>query len=292
MYPQVQCHHRGDLPILYGVDRRTGIVRKGLPSSGGIVLPALSAGESMPLIPKTEMRQRSHGTALLLTLAISGCSASGELRHEARAAHEERHVPVFRRRGPTCPSDMIDENGVCWACPLENWQDCQRRCEDGSPGACTILAMEAQIGFRMPEADERLAQVYYRRACDGGAGRACVEVAKCHFKGKYCPKDPARAREILRTWCEAGTGRACVAYGQVKIEDGEAAAGFSYAERGCVELGDPAACLSLRKLCSEYPAHAPTDCVDVAREHACRAGDKEACAGDLGEGWIRLPISH
>lgn len=187
---------------------------------------------------------------------------------------------------------MVGVSSVCWACPVVDVAECQLRCDNGNGGACEIRAIQARAGWGLEEPDERLAQAFEEQGCKRGSPWACVKVAICHLKGGKCPPDPVRALTILKEECDAGIALACAAYGQVKIEAGEASAGFAYAEHACVGLDDAAGCRFLRKLCAEYPENAPVRCVDTARERACGLGDERACAGDLGEARTYLPISR
>jgi TPR repeat protein len=81
-------------------------------------------------------------------------------------------------------------------------------CQRGSAIGCALLAVSfGKNGTGSLSEKETVA--LYERACVGGVGWACVNVAVMHDVGDGVPRDPPKAKAFFRRGCELGEKKAC-----------------------------------------------------------------------------------
>lgn len=215
--------------------------------------------------------------ALTLSVAsLLGCSAQSDAR--VKVPSQVGPGAVIPRPVEGCPSLMVTYSKLCTACRLTSRGDCERKCESGDFDSCAVAGLIADVGLDGP-VDSTLAQDYFRRGCEGGSLWACDGVAHCLRRGDVCKKDTVRASGMFDDLCARGLAVSCSAAARMHLSSGDASLGFEYAEKGCGELHDRAACVSLARLCTEFSSVARPGCLQRAKARACQYGDKGSCAG-------------
>jgi len=183
---------------------------------------------------------------------VPGCAAP--LRLELRPVTDDAPPASEPSAGdeaqasPQCPPNMhSDDQGKCtqstssapYVCSFADHADCEKQCQAGSPGSCSLLARNYELG-RGVKIDLVRAEQLYNLACRGGSPPGCGRLGALLIQR---PATRDEGFELLRKSCKAGFFEACSVVNP-SITKSEAAA---LARRGC-DGGDAQSCWWLGQL--------------------------------------------
>jgi TPR repeat protein len=86
----------------------------------------------------------------------------------------------------------------------------QRACDQQWPSAC------AQLADQTMTTDKAKSAPYWERACDGGHGMSCQNLAVMHHFGDTVPKDDTKALPYLERACALGIQNSCLLAAEVR----------------------------------------------------------------------------
>lgn len=122
-------------------------------------------------------------------------------------------------------------------------------CTSGALHDCNIYGMLQLLGMTsaVPRNLERGAAML-ARACAGGIGAACGNLADAYLSGGDVDKDVNKAAHLYGQACEKGFASGCTAVGTLIHVDkeipGDAASAFRYFRKGC-DGGDATGCVAI-----------------------------------------------
>lgn len=152
-------------------------------------------------------------------------------------------------------------------------------CRASDPAACSALGVMAELGLA-GDADPKLARSLYRRACEGGNQRGCVNSGRLTVAtSSSTPAELDRARGMFAFACEEHEMTGCTALGRM-FADGrgvtkDVTAARALLERGCAAR-DAEACFQLAELPLAGGASDPMQVAELYVK-ACVAGHQAAC---------------
>jgi len=152
------------------------------------------------------------------------------------------------------------------------------QCAAGTPWACSVLGVLAELGLGM-RPDRARAGALYRRACEAGNPRGCGNLGELLLADTERGSQPDGALALLQVACDAGHARPCATLGRTYAKGAlvprEPALAARFLERACAR-GDGFACLDLADL-SQNSAGSHLLRTDDLVEKACRQGNDAAC---------------
>jgi TPR repeat protein len=82
-------------------------------------------------------------------------------------------------------------------------------CDHGRVASCTSVGLQMAFGTFGRTKDEKGAVPFLDKACLGGDGQGCHELAVMFENGRGVARDPARAKELHEKACAAGAKASC-----------------------------------------------------------------------------------
>ena len=235
------------------------------------------------------------GCRSLLRLELEPIVASTSESKRADAAAGSGQARVEAQKAVDCGSGMVFADGKCTTasedrprfCSPWDFADCELQCRKGDAASCDqagYLIVSGQAG----PLDDRLANAFFEKACDGGVTSGCVNLgARLVFGTSTTPATPIGI-PYLEKACREGEPRGCTTLGDVAWhgfagvrKDVQAAVHFY--TWGC-NGGDAYACTNLGVL--YMGAGAPDVPIDDEKSldlsiRACLGGVSTAC-GNTG----------
>jgi TPR repeat protein len=157
-------------------------------------------------------------------------------------------------------------------------------CASGALHDCNVYGMVQLLGMTTAVAKNAERAVgLLTRACDGGVGAACGNLADAYLSGGQIDKDVKKAAGLYARACGAGFASGCTAVGTLihvdKLIAGDAASAFAQFRKGC-DGGDPTGCIAVGHLALSGEG-VDKDVVGAARAYkkACDVRDVRGCQG-------------
>jgi hypothetical protein len=138
----------------------------------------------------------------------------------------------------TCPQgSRADDHGKCvapsaqpYVCDFHEPADCEKQCQAGSPGSCSVLARSYETGRGVTK-DATHALKLYVDACNAGSPPACGHLGNLLVGSE---RTRQKGLELLDRACKAGWMPACSSAAQALLSSKTSAAeAYSAARRGC-----------------------------------------------------------
>src|SRR5258708_3349985 len=127
--------------------------------------------------------------------------------------------------------------------------DCDARCQQGDPPACTALALVHELALETTP-NRAYAARLLDRACAAGDGAACNDPGVLHAKGLGFPVEVERAETLYTVACDRGSVTGCANLAMSRAWGADAPAEIAHAasvvETACVSSRDAHACAALR----------------------------------------------
>lgn len=169
-----------------------------------------------------------------------------------KTAHRGAEKSLFGALSGTLVASFLFAAAGCTPASLRNLQ---RGCDQGSGAACSRLGTayyEGKDDKGQPiDLDLEKARRAFESACSHDDAASCSSLGDMLVKGEGGPADGARGVSLHRRACELGAGAACVK-SAVAYRDGASVArspelAAAQARRGC-EKGDSASCALFKEL--------------------------------------------
>jgi TPR repeat protein len=215
---------------------------------------------------------------------VPGCAAP--LRLELRPVTgdaAQASAPNEEPPAPKCPGGtQLDDQGTCiatniavpYVCSFAAHADCEKQCQAGSMGSCSLLGRNYQLG-RGVKKDEARAEQLFSLACRAGSPPGCGRL------GEMLVERPAtrdEGLELLRKSCKGGFFEACHA-GLARLAPNQASGAADLARRGC-DGGSAASCWALGQFYREGIAGVDKNTEEATRylKLACDGGAPLGCS--------------
>jgi TPR repeat protein len=157
-------------------------------------------------------------------------------------------------------------------------------CTSGALHDCNVYGMVQLLGMTsaVVQSAERAAAML-SRACAGGIGAACGNLADAYLSGGDVDKDVKKAADLYAKACDQGFASGCTAVGTLihvdKAIPGDAASAFPHFRKGC-DGGDSTGCVAAGHFYANGEG-VEKDMVAAARafKKACDLRDVRGCQG-------------
>jgi uncharacterized protein len=215
---------------------------------------------------------------LVIVMALVGTAAADPCKdplacEKACSAHDTRACNVAAEA-------LFDgKNGAPFD-PKRSFPLAKTACDAGDAFGCALLGYHYQDGSGTPWSAAR-AIAAYDKACRGGAGVACYNLAGMYGGGHGIVVDHAKydaytekARLAWNASCDGSDTRWCTNAGFL-IEDKDRAAAEVRYRRGC-DRGDPIACVQVARVGLQTGKLKP-DAFIAAVDRICTSGEVVAC---------------